>query len=62
MIMDWYIEGCEWLTCYKFHNLGKPEQDALLVSPEMIAVVDDIWNMFGNILPVQIPRYFMGTY
>ena len=55
----WYIQACAYLICYQFYRLERPQQNAILVSTEMRAVVDDIFNLFGNQLPIEIPRYVM---
>jgi hypothetical protein len=46
--------ACVNLCCYQFHRLT---QETLLTAYDQrgIAVINHIWNMFGNRLPVEIP-------
>ena len=55
VIPDVFLEyACVNLCCYQFYRLT---QDTRLTAynPMGLIVIDHIWNMFGNRLPIQIP-------
>jgi len=52
-------EACFWLCLYKFHRLNLREQKSVASKPLISDLIDNIWNLFDNRLPVAIPRYVM---
>lgn len=59
VIPDVFLEyACVNLCCYQFYRLT---QDTRLTAydPVGLIVIDHIWNMFGNRLPIEIPVPYM---
>jgi hypothetical protein len=52
-------EACFWLCLYKFHRLNSREQKAVVSKPLISDIIDNIWNVFDNRLPIAIPKYSM---
>ena len=57
---EWYKTALYVLLLPQFHQLSRPQQEAILDdSPALIGAMDDIWNVFANRLPIEIPKYQM---
>jgi serine/threonine protein kinase len=56
--MEWYFDVLSWLILPMFYRITKAQRDVLLTvngQVKLIAVMDDIWNMFNNKLPITVP-------
>lgn len=56
---SWYRAACVHLVFPMFHELGEEAQKSF-VRPGIWPIIEDIWNMFDNTLPVELLYRYMG--
>jgi len=57
---QWYLAACEYLVLPMFHQISRRDRFAVSQSSDIMkSVIDDIWNMFGNTLPITAAKLLM---